>query len=269
MSYACIDRDELNRRGLCEGVPCAPPSIIRETVIEPLLEPIFDDTPFSSSPAPWSGGGRWFGGGGGRRPGRRPPVWRPRAPGQHHGVSSGPNTVSGRPGRRVGGTVDRSEPQDDFPRRPAPSTSIAYARSPSPSYTAVPGQATVRSMAPPAQRYQAAPTTYTARQTAQPAQRYQAAPTTYTARPMAPSAPRTVYRASTTYTATPMRQQQPQTVYRGQSTTRSKSLKGLGQTDVGTSSRWRYTALGLAALAVAQFFWWNAKAPWVLRGKSY
>jgi hypothetical protein len=57
--------------------------------------------------------------------------------------------------------------------------------------------------------------------------------------------------------------------YSGQST-RSKSMKGLGQADTGTtSSRWKYAALGLAALAVAQFFWWDRRAPWVLRGKSY
>lgn len=246
MSYACIDQEELDRRGLCDGVRCSPPipTIIRETIVEP----IFVDSFLSPPPPLWGGG--WFGGG--RRhhhPRRRPPVWHPRAPGQHHGVSSGPNTVVGRPGRRVGGTVDRG-PQDDFPRGKAPSTSIAHARPSSPSYAAVPNQYTARPMAPPAQRYQAAPTTYTTR-------------------PMAPSAPRTTYHASTTYTARPMRQQ-AQTVYRAAPTTYSKSLKGLGQAIAeGVTSRWKYMTVGLAALAVAQFFWWNAKAPWVLRGKSY
>jgi len=104
-------------------------------------------------------------------------------------------------------------------------------------------------MAPtPAQRYQAAPTTYTAHQTTRPAQ--------------------TVYRAAPNqYTAMPMRQQ-PQTVYRAAPTTYSKSLKGLGQIADGVS-RWKYAALGLAGLVVAQFWWWNKKAPQVLRLGGY
>jgi len=32
------------------------------------------------------------------------------------------------------------------------------------------------------------------------------------------------------------------------------------------SRRWKYAALTLAGLIVAQFFWWDRKAPWVLRG---
>jgi len=191
MSYACIDRDELNRRGLCEEVPRATPSIIRETIIEPVLEPIFVDTPFSSSPAPW-GGGRWFGGSD-RRPRRRPPVWRPGAPGRPRGVSSWP---SGGSGRRVGGTIDRLEPEDDFPRRSPPSTSIAYPRSPSPSYTASLRQARAPSMATPSRQYEASPTAYTARlSTAPTARRYEAAPTTYTARPSTVT-PRASYQAA-------------------------------------------------------------------------
>jgi hypothetical protein len=65
--------------------------------------------------------------------------------------------------------------------------------------------------------------------------------------------------------------QQPQTVYRAAPTTYSKSLKGLGQAivDSVTSPRWKYATIGLAALAVAQFFWWNAKAPQVLRLGGY
>lgn len=118
-------------------------------------------------------------------------------------------------------------------------------------------------MATPSRRYEASPTTYTARlSTAPTARRYEAAPTTYTARPST-VAPRASYQAApAARTATPM-------AYSGQST-RSKSMKGLGQADTGTtSSRWKYAALGLAALAVAQFFWWDRRAPWVLRGKSY
>jgi hypothetical protein len=138
-------------------------------------------------------------------------------------------------------------PKDDFPRRP--STSIAYARSPSPSYTAAPNQYTARPMAPPAQRYQAAPTTYTAHQTTRPAQAvYRAAPNQYTAMPA---------------------RQQPQTVYRA-SGTPTRSLKGLGQALAdGVTSRWKYAALGLAGLVVAQFWWWNKKAPQVLRLGGY
>ena len=31
------------------------------------------------------------------------------------------------------------------------------------------------------------------------------------------------------------------------------------------SSAWMYGAIGLGALVVGQFFWWNAKAPGVLK----
>lgn len=241
MSYACIDQGEVRRRGLCEGVTCASPSLVRELVVEPLLEPIFDDTPFSSSPVPWGGGNRWFGGGHRPRPRHR------RGP--RPSFNSGANTVTSLPGRRVGGTIDRT-PKDDFPRKPAPSTAIAY-RSPSPSsYVPAPGQRTVRSTSSMA-----------------PSQ-YQASPTTYTARPTPVGAPRPAYSAAPRTVAAPTWRPQPQAAYRA-SGPPAKSLKGLGQLLSGAGSRWKYAALGLGALVVAQFFWWNAKAPQVLRLGGY
>jgi len=41
-------------------------------------------------------------------------------------------------------------------------------------------------------------------------------------------------------------------------------MRGLGQAST-VPSGWQYAALGLGALVVAQFFWWNAKAPNVLK----
>lgn len=41
----------------------------------------------------------------------------------------------------------------------------------------------------------------------------------------------------------------------------------MGQDAVALETRWKYAAIGLAALVVAQFFWWNSKAPQVLRGR--
>ena len=44
----------------------------------------------------------------------------------------------------------------------------------------------------------------------------------------------------------------------------------LGQADPEqVTVRWKYATVGLAALVVAQFFWWDAKAPQVLRGGGY
>lgn len=51
---------------------------------------------------------------------------------------------------------------------------------------------------------------------------------------------------------------------RGGGRTFSRGLRGLGQAG-SVSSGWQYAALGLGALVVAQFFWWNAKAPQVLK----
>jgi hypothetical protein len=203
MSYACIDRDELDRRGLCDGVPCAPPSLVREMIIEPILEPLWDPNPFYGSQTSWDSGAPWVGSRHGR-PGRRlghKPSWRPNSPAPHRvaggGGQSGPSTSMMRP---HGGTT----------------------------YSMAPGQQTMRPRSAP-----------------------------------------TTYRASTSYTTTPMRA--PQQSYKasgGQTQMRSRSLKGLGQTE-GVSTRWKYAALGLAGLVVAQFFWWNAKAPQVLRLGGY
>lgn len=47
-----------------------------------------------------------------------------------------------------------------------------------------------------------------------------------------------------------------------------QSTSGLGQA-MDTETRWKYAALGLGALVVGQFFWWDSKAPQVLRGGGY
>jgi hypothetical protein len=69
-------------------------------------------------------------------------------------------------------------------------------------------------------------------------------PATVTRREVAPASPGAVFRPTTV---------------------RPTGLKGLGQATDGVSPRWKYAAMGLGALVVAQFFWWNAKAPQVLR----
>jgi len=46
-------------------------------------------------------------------------------------------------------------------------------------------------------------------------------------------------------------------------------MSGLGQATIAPETRWKYAALGLGALVVAQFFWWDSKAPQVLRGGGY
>jgi hypothetical protein len=48
-----------------------------------------------------------------------------------------------------------------------------------------------------------------------------------------------------------------------------RGLKGLGQAFDGVSPRWKWATLGLVGFAIAQFLWWNAKAPQVLGGKGY
>lgn len=47
-----------------------------------------------------------------------------------------------------------------------------------------------------------------------------------------------------------------------------QSASGLGQA-MDPETRWRYTSYVLGALIVAQFFWWDSKAPQVLRGGGY
>ena len=46
-------------------------------------------------------------------------------------------------------------------------------------------------------------------------------------------------------------------------------IHGLGQAAMAPETRWKYAALGLAGLVVAQFWWWNKKAPQVLRLGGY
>ncbi len=204
MSYACIDRDELDRRGLCDGVPCAPPSLVREMIIEPILEPLWDPNPFYGSPTSWDSGALWGGKPG--RPARRhghKPSWRPNSPAPH----------------RVAGGGGQS----------GPSTSMMRPRGGTAAYSMAPGQQTMRTRSAP-----------------------------------------TTYRASTSYTTTPMRA--PQQSYKasgGQTQMRSRGMKGLGQAVDGVSTRWKYATFGLVALAVAQFWWWNKKAPQVLRLGGY
>ena len=43
---------------------------------------------------------------------------------------------------------------------------------------------------------------------------------------------------------------------------------GMGSSEPETVDvKWKWAAMGLGALVVAQFFWWDAKAPQVLRGR--
>jgi len=48
---------------------------------------------------------------------------------------------------------------------------------------------------------------------------------------------------------------------------------GMGQAEASDGRQvpvgWKYATFGLAGLVVAQFFWWDAKAPEVLRGAGY
>jgi len=217
MSYACIDQEELNRRGLCEGVSCAPPSIIRETIFEPIMEPLFASDPFVPANLARGAGGRFGGGsrfGGGRSGGRSVP-WQPR----HQQVLTGPSgplstpsTPSGRTGPSMGPTSHRAGSA-------APSGGGRMVARP-PTATANYRQAAPRMVA-----YQ------------QPV------------------------RSNTTQAPARMvSHNQPRPV---------SAMKGLGQIADGVSGRWKYAAVGLGALVVAQFFWWNAKAPQVLRLGGY
>jgi hypothetical protein len=45
--------------------------------------------------------------------------------------------------------------------------------------------------------------------------------------------------------------------------------QAMGQATIAPETRWKYAALGLAGLVVAQFWWWNKKAPQVLRLGGY
>jgi hypothetical protein len=155
MSYACIERDELDRRGLCDGVPCAPPSLVREMIVEPILEPLWDPNPFYGGPAPWDGGAPWVGSRHGR-PGRRPghkPSWRPNSPAPRRaagGGQSGPSTSMMRP--RGGAAYSMAPGQQTMQPRSAPTTyraSTSYTttpmRAPQQSYKASGGQTQMRS----------------------------------------------------------------------------------------------------------------------------
>jgi hypothetical protein len=51
-----------------------------------------------------------------------------------------------------------------------------------------------------------------------------------------------------------------------------QSTSGLGQADPSgwqVSVGWKYATFALGALVVGQFFWWDSKAPQVLRGGGY
>lgn len=49
-----------------------------------------------------------------------------------------------------------------------------------------------------------------------------------------------------------------------------QSASGMGQeSPMPPETRWKYAALGLGALVIGQFFWWDSKAPQVLRGGGY
>jgi len=45
----------------------------------------------------------------------------------------------------------------------------------------------------------------------------------------------------------------------------SRGMRGLGQDTATVDTRWKYAALGLGALVIVQAWWWNKKAPNVLK----
>lgn len=183
-----------------------------------------------------------------------------------------------------------SGPQADFPRRPAVDQYTPRPAAPSGSFRLFASdQYTARPAAPrDPQSYQAAnrgtytlhPTTSSSSSNLTPQRPSTVTatlmPTAYrepqqvatprvvaTAMPMAPLTPGYVSRPSVSYSAiqsiAPM-QQQLRSIKPG--------LKGLGQADPSgwqVSVGWKYAALGLAGLLGVQFWWWNKKAPEVLR----
>ena len=48
-----------------------------------------------------------------------------------------------------------------------------------------------------------------------------------------------------------------------------QATSGLGQATMAPETRWKYATFALGALVVGQFFWWDSKAPQVLRGGGY
>lgn len=223
MSYACIDREELDRRGLCEEAPLT--TIVRETVMEPILpsvEPLFETDPFV--PVSWGsgrfGGSRFAGGGG----------WHGRGPGGRR-LSGGPQRSSGGLRRAAGGGSGGS----------------GVVRQAGTSYVASAPSSTSRRLVAKTPEYRASQTYAPApMQVVSRGTQYQAAPPRAAAPTMTVKQPYSV--APTTYT---------------------KTLKGLGQVVDGVSPRWKWAALGLTALLGVQFWWWNKKAPQVLRLGGY
>jgi len=146
----------------------------------------------------------------------------------------------------------------------------------------VPSSFVVRPMAPPAaQGYQGPSATYASRPAAPAAPQRVYGATSYTARPAAPAPAQEAAQRPTSYVARSTASEPAQEAYRPAARRRleiperSESrrprrapVSGLGQA-AEVSSRWKYAAIGLAALVVAQFAWWNAKAPQVLRLGGY
>jgi hypothetical protein len=234
MSYACIDREELARRGLCEPGTCEPPppTIIRETLLEPILpsvEPLFASDPFV--PVSWgsgrSGGSRF---GGGRRGGSR------RLGG---GIVRQPGTRTVAGGGDGGGIV--RQPGTNYVAT-APSTGAQLVAKPA-EYRASATYST------PARAVVSRGREYTASQPYARATRSVVARNTYTAAPPRAAAP--TMGVKTSYSVAP--------------TTYTKSLKGLGQVAGSVSPYWKWAALGLVGLVGVQFWWWNKKAPQVLK----
>jgi hypothetical protein len=239
MSY-CITQDEIDRRGICADASCAPPLTIRETIIEPLLtEPLFESDPFLPS---FIGGG---GDGGRRRPWQKKPSWK-------SGKPSWKQTVGG------GG---------------APTTSIMQPRGSTTNYVADTGKANVtRSVVSRGPEYTVQAGTARVTRSVDGGPRYTAqAPT---ARARAVVSRGTEYRVSSPGYARVTRSVSPsQQTSNQQSTARvsGKALKGFGQISIetGVSPRWKWAALGLVGLLGVQFWWWNKKAPQVLKLGGY
>lgn len=90
-------------------------------------------------------------------------------------------------------------------------------------------------------------------------------PSSYRSEPMFIGMPGQTSQSGPSYRSASMAMRAPSPA----ATLRRHGLHGLGQTDESVSVRWKYATIGLGALVIAQFFWWNKKAPQVLRLGGY
>jgi len=225
MSYACIDRDEVARRGLCEGA-ATQPLIIREVLVRPVRE-----LAFNSVTLPPATGFR-------HAPMR---ISRPRG--------------RGRPRQALGrASYAPPVPPSISGRRMAPPAAQGC-QGPSTAYTSRPAAPVT-----PGAIYDASPPTYTATPARQQFQTVIGPSMTYASRQAAAEPAQTAYRPSARYPEAP-EAPMSRRPFRA-------PVSGLGQA-ADVSPRWKWATFGLVGLVVAQFFWWDARAPQVLRGGGY